>query len=202
MMYDASLGRFLQRDPLGSLAGSADLYAYVDDMPTNAVDPSGLIPARPGRSPTFTQELQCLALRAELLRRVDALIQKNNNLRNLITQALGVARQLMTLADRNKLPAVKSNLNGLIAYLSHLSFEAFFDKFRLDVYRDEINNLKYERCDPESCLRQAAVLREDLEDMGRAIDSNFRMFLILWGEVEAQERRINPPPRGMQPQRP
>jgi hypothetical protein len=41
-MYDATLGRFLQRDPLGSDAGDPNLYAYADDQPTGQVDPYGM----------------------------------------------------------------------------------------------------------------------------------------------------------------
>ncbi len=40
-MYDPALGRFLQTDPVGYSAGM-NLYAYVDDDPINATDPSGL----------------------------------------------------------------------------------------------------------------------------------------------------------------
>ena len=47
--YDASLGRFLQRDPLGFKAGP-NLYAYTRNDPLNFVDPQGLfeIPIGPG----------------------------------------------------------------------------------------------------------------------------------------------------------
>ncbi len=44
--YDASLGRFLQRDPLGFKAGP-NLYAYVDRDPVNLVDPGGLKEYKP-----------------------------------------------------------------------------------------------------------------------------------------------------------
>lgn len=40
-MYDATLGRFLSRDPMASL-DPANLYAYVHDRPTGALDPLGL----------------------------------------------------------------------------------------------------------------------------------------------------------------
>ena len=40
-MFDATQGRFLQRDPAGYDAGSADLYEYVGDRPAYWVDPSG-----------------------------------------------------------------------------------------------------------------------------------------------------------------
>jgi hypothetical protein len=43
-MYDATLGRFLQRDPLGYGGGDPDLYGYVRDDPAGAADPTGLIP--------------------------------------------------------------------------------------------------------------------------------------------------------------
>ena len=39
--YDAEMGRFLEQDPLGEVAGS-NLYAYVDASPVMWVDPSGL----------------------------------------------------------------------------------------------------------------------------------------------------------------
>lgn len=39
--YDASLGRFLSRDPMGEKAG-LNWYCYVGDRPTSHVDPSGL----------------------------------------------------------------------------------------------------------------------------------------------------------------
>jgi hypothetical protein len=40
-MYDATLGRFLQRDPIGYAGGSPDLYEYVLDNPATNVDPTG-----------------------------------------------------------------------------------------------------------------------------------------------------------------
>ncbi|HTU16977.1 MAG TPA: RHS repeat-associated core domain-containing protein [Gemmataceae bacterium] len=41
-MYDPSVGRWLEQDPIGFDAGDADLYRYVGNNPTNAIDPSGL----------------------------------------------------------------------------------------------------------------------------------------------------------------
>jgi RHS repeat-associated protein len=34
-MYDATLGRFIQRDPNGATAEDINLYEYADDSPTN-----------------------------------------------------------------------------------------------------------------------------------------------------------------------
>ncbi len=39
--FDPSLGQFISTDPIG-LSGGANLYAYADNMPTNAIDPYGL----------------------------------------------------------------------------------------------------------------------------------------------------------------
>jgi RHS repeat-associated protein len=39
--YDSQVGRFITQDPIG-LAGGLNLYAYVDNNPANAIDPSGL----------------------------------------------------------------------------------------------------------------------------------------------------------------
>jgi hypothetical protein len=44
-MFDAVAGRFLQRDPAGSIGVS--WYAYVDDRPPDAIDPLGLEAAPP-----------------------------------------------------------------------------------------------------------------------------------------------------------
>lgn len=41
-MYDPSTGRWMSVDPIGFDAGDYDLYRYVGNSPTNAVDPSGL----------------------------------------------------------------------------------------------------------------------------------------------------------------
>jgi hypothetical protein len=41
-MYDATLGRFLQRDPLGPAVVDGGLYAYAGDRPADVLDPLGL----------------------------------------------------------------------------------------------------------------------------------------------------------------
>ncbi|NQU22746.1 MAG: hypothetical protein HQ567_15825 [Candidatus Nealsonbacteria bacterium] len=40
--YHPTVGRFIQRDPVGYRAGDANLYRYVKNRVTNAVDPAGL----------------------------------------------------------------------------------------------------------------------------------------------------------------
>jgi RHS repeat-associated protein len=40
--YDASAGRFLSQDSKGFAAGDTNLYRYVNNAPTDAIDPSGL----------------------------------------------------------------------------------------------------------------------------------------------------------------
>lgn len=41
-MYDPTLGRWLEQDPIGFDAGDMNLYRFVGNDPTNSVDPSGL----------------------------------------------------------------------------------------------------------------------------------------------------------------
>jgi hypothetical protein len=41
-MFDPKVGMFISQDPIGFEAGDANLYRYVGNGPTNAVDPSGL----------------------------------------------------------------------------------------------------------------------------------------------------------------
>jgi RHS repeat-associated protein len=40
--YDPTIGRFIQRDPIGFAGGDLNLYVYVGNNPVNAVDPEGL----------------------------------------------------------------------------------------------------------------------------------------------------------------
>ena len=42
--YDAAIGRFMSQDPMGFAAGDTNLYRYVQNTPTDASDPSGLLP--------------------------------------------------------------------------------------------------------------------------------------------------------------
>ncbi len=39
--YDAAIGRFVSQDPKGFAAGDTNLYRYVENVPTSAIDPSG-----------------------------------------------------------------------------------------------------------------------------------------------------------------
>ncbi len=42
MSFSPNLGRWLQQDPTGYAAGDSNLYRYVGNAPTRAMDPSGL----------------------------------------------------------------------------------------------------------------------------------------------------------------
>ena len=42
--YDASTGRWISEDPIGFAAGDPNLVRYVANSPTNATDPSGMMP--------------------------------------------------------------------------------------------------------------------------------------------------------------
>ena len=41
-MFDPSIGRWMEEDPLGFQAQDTNLYRYVENDPTNAADPTGL----------------------------------------------------------------------------------------------------------------------------------------------------------------
>ena len=43
--YDSTMGRWISQDPLQFNAGDSNLYRYVNNAPTNATDPSGLMTA-------------------------------------------------------------------------------------------------------------------------------------------------------------
>jgi len=45
--YDPSVGRFIQKDPIGFDGGDVNLYGYVQNNPVNWVDPEGLAPCEP-----------------------------------------------------------------------------------------------------------------------------------------------------------
>ncbi len=45
--YSATLGRFIEMDPIGFAAGDNNWYRFVANGPTNEIDPSGLAPDKP-----------------------------------------------------------------------------------------------------------------------------------------------------------
>jgi len=49
--YNAATARFMSQDPLGFVAGDADLYRYVRNAATDSVDGSGLLETPPDRGP-------------------------------------------------------------------------------------------------------------------------------------------------------
>lgn len=57
-MFDPSLGRWMQQDPIGFDAGDVNLYRFVGNNPTNFVDPSGLQGVQVGPEPKIIEEGQ------------------------------------------------------------------------------------------------------------------------------------------------
>jgi RHS repeat-associated protein len=53
--YAPQLGRYIEPDPLGRLGSGNNLYAYVDDDPTNLADPLGLCPSNCPAVPSHPQ---------------------------------------------------------------------------------------------------------------------------------------------------
>jgi RHS repeat-associated protein len=51
--YDPAVGRWLSEDPIGFQAGDANLYRYVENEPTDRIDPWGLDGGRPNPPPVF-----------------------------------------------------------------------------------------------------------------------------------------------------
>jgi RHS repeat-associated protein len=63
--YDQNVGRFISEDPseLGALGEGTNLYVYVENNPTNYVDPYGLytvLPGVPAPSPEIDALLKCI----------------------------------------------------------------------------------------------------------------------------------------------
>ena len=59
--YDSTTGRWISQDPLGFDAGDSNLYRYVNDRPTNSIDPSGLLEFnvnRPNKSVDMTVKIK------------------------------------------------------------------------------------------------------------------------------------------------
>jgi uncharacterized protein RhaS with RHS repeats len=55
-MYDPSIGRWMEEDPIGFEAGDANLYRYVENDPANEIDPLGLQDTKPALFPNMETE--------------------------------------------------------------------------------------------------------------------------------------------------
>lgn len=112
-MYDPSVGRFVSQDPIGFDAGDSNLYRYVDNSPTNAVDPSGLKKAIVieihVHLPTIAPQGVPKATQAEVLRLLqDANKRGGGDPKNTITI------KWVTLASRAAYDRVKTGAGGTI----------------------------------------------------------------------------------------
>jgi RHS repeat-associated protein len=127
--YDPTLGRFLQRDPLGYRAGPT-LYAYVDNNPWQSADPAGL-------KKTKEEEIQ------ELCRRVKALEKLARAVRGKIDDMRKELSKLYSgpggfdyrglIGDRNKIwhdPAMMKHFKQTLNLVSKRLSGATLDEWR------------------------------------------------------------------------
>jgi hypothetical protein len=110
--YIVSEGRWTEPDPLGFGGGDANLYRYVSDEPTNAVDPSGLYKIDFSKSWTTNSwtPAQKAAVNAQLTQ-FSAMVTAN------IAQVNAFKASLTPCQAR----AIASELNDLLAILNKMA---------------------------------------------------------------------------------
>ena len=84
--YSSAAGRFLEEDPAGFGAGDCDLYRYVDNSPSNAVDPAGLTETEEEPQPESDQLDELLERRQQVIQQQKALQQEITQRQNELEQ--------------------------------------------------------------------------------------------------------------------
>ncbi|MCO8124106.1 RHS repeat-associated core domain-containing protein, partial [Stieleria sp. TO1_6] len=102
--YDPSSGRFISQDPIGFAAGDANLYRYVGNGPTDAVDPNGLeelnlLDHLTASNGTRTETLQLLDYAIQL-RKIDSLQAAQSESRRNLFAEYGRAAENPFLSNR------------------------------------------------------------------------------------------------------
>lgn len=77
--YDAALGQFIQRDPIGFAAGDLNLYAYTWNDPYNWTDPSGLTTAG-----TIVKGAGAIGLGVAIVKSVRGALQLGNRIQRVL----------------------------------------------------------------------------------------------------------------------